>query len=116
MVDRRIGLLAALLVLTACGGGSASDLSGEALAGEIGCLSCHTDTSTQIAPTLHGLAGSEVTLEDGSTVVADTDYIRRSITDPSAQIVEGYRAAMPRFDLSEEEIDRLVEYVEGLGT
>jgi cytochrome c oxidase subunit II len=114
MVDRRIALLA-LFVLTACGGDSASDLSGEALAAEIGCLSCHTDTSTQIAPTLHGLAGSEVTLEDGSTVVADTDYIRRSITDPSAQIVEGYRAAMPRFDLSEEEIDRLVEYVEGLG-
>jgi cytochrome c oxidase subunit II len=116
MADRRTVLPAALLLLTACGGGSASDLSGEALAAEIGCLSCHTDTSTQIAPTLHGLAGSRVTLEDGSTVVADTDYIRRSITDPSAQIVEGYRAAMPRFDLSDDEIDRLVEYVEGLSS
>lgn len=103
-------------MLSACGGEPSSDLSGEALAAEIGCLSCHTDTSTQIAPTLHGLAGTEVALEDGSTVVADSAYIRRSITDPSAQIVEGYRAAMPRFDLSEEEIDRLVDYVEGLGS
>lgn len=114
MAERRALLLVAILVLTACGDGSPSDLQGEALAAEIGCISCHTDTSTQIAPTLHGLAGSEVTLEDGSTVTADSAYIRRSITDPSAQIVEGYRAAMPRFDLSEEEIDRLVEYVEGL--
>lgn len=115
MAERALAGMALLVVLTACGSAGEPPATGEALAREIGCLSCHTDTSTQLAPTLHGLAGTEVRLEDGSTVVADSDYIRRSIADPGSQIVEGYRPAMPRFDLTAEEIDRLVEYVEGLG-
>ncbi|HSJ33559.1 MAG TPA: c-type cytochrome [Acidimicrobiia bacterium] len=116
VAERAVAWVALLLVLTACGAATETPATGEGLAREIGCLSCHTDTSTQLAPTLHGLAGTEVRLEDGSTVVADSEYIRRSIADPGAQIVEGYRPAMPRFDLTAEEIDRLVEYVEGLGS
>lgn len=107
-----------VLVVAACGGGGAgerADLSGEDLARDIGCLGCHTETGTGIAPSLHGIWGSDVTLEDGRTVTVDEVYVRRSITDPGADIVEGYSAAMPTFTLDDSEVDRLVDWVESLG-
>jgi cytochrome c oxidase subunit 2 len=103
------------LLLTACGGGESAGLSGEELAADIGCLSCHQEDATGIAPSLHGIWGTEVSLEDGSTVTVDEEYVRRSITDPGADIVDGYTAAMPTFPLNESEVDRLVEWVGSLG-
>ena len=104
------------LVLAACGGAAESPgPTGEALAADVGCLACHQETDSSIAPSLHGIWGTEVTLEDGSTVTVDEAYVRRSITDPGAQIVEGYGATMPVLPLEESEVERLVEWVESLG-
>lgn len=114
---RRTALALALLV-AACGGGGGGQSpspSGEDLAAEVGCLACHQETDSAIAPSLHGIWGTEVTLEDGSTVIVDEEYVRRSITDPGADLVEGYGAAMPTFPLDDAEVDRLVEWVESLG-
>ena len=49
-------------------------------------------------------------LTDGSTVVADDDYLRRSIVDANAQIVAGYPPIMPSFrgQLSAEQVNTLV--------
>jgi mono/diheme cytochrome c family protein len=56
-----------------------------------GCAACHSlGGSAGAGPTFKGLAGSTVTLTDGSTVTADDAYLSRSITDPDAQIVKGY--------------------------
>jgi mono/diheme cytochrome c family protein len=56
------------------------------------CSACHSLTGAAGAgPTLKGLSGSTVTLNDGSTVAADDAYLTRSITDPNAQIVKGYQ-------------------------
>ena len=85
------------------------------MAADVGCQGCHTDRDTSIAPTWSGLFGSTVELDDGSTVVADEDYIRRSIVDPHAEIVAGYRAPTPQFSVSDEGGDLLVEYIRGLG-
>lgn len=112
---RRWLLIAAALTLAACGGDSTAGLTGSELATEIGCFACHTETDTDLAPTLHGIWGSEVELEDGSTVTVDETYVRRSVTDPGADIVAGFEARMPTFGLSEAEVDRLVEYVRSLG-
>ena len=109
-------LLTAVLALAACGGGGeGSDLSGADLAADVGCLGCHMDRDTDIAPTLQGIWGTEVNLEDGSTVTVDQSYVRRSITEPGADIVEGYGPSMPTMPLEPEEVDRLVEWVESLG-
>jgi len=106
----------AIAVLVACGGESGGEAQdGGDLAADIGCLSCHTAESTAVAPTWNGLFGSEVELEDGSTVVADSEYIRRSILEPHADIVAGYGPTMPMFRLDETEVDLLVTYIEGLG-
>ncbi|HEX6287528.1 MAG TPA: c-type cytochrome [Acidimicrobiia bacterium] len=108
--------MALVLVLAACGDdGSTDGLSGSELATEIGCFACHTDSDTDLAPTLHGIWGTEVELEDGTRVVVDETYVRRSITDPGADVVEGFDARMPIFGLSESEVDRLVDYVRSLG-
>lgn len=112
----RTPLALLLLVAVACGGGGGGGATtGEELAADIGCLSCHTDETTSLAPTWQGLAGSEVELEDGTTVVADTEYLRRSIVEPHADIVAGYGPTMPMFHLDEEEVDLLVAYIEELG-
>jgi len=56
-----------------------------------GCAACHSlSGSAGAGPTFKGLAGSTVTLTDGSTVTADDAYLSRSLTEPDAQIVKGY--------------------------
>jgi cytochrome c oxidase subunit 2 len=108
--------VASVLALAACGDeGSTDGLTGAELATEIGCFACHTATDTDLAPTLHGIWGSEVELEDGTSVIVDEAYVRRSITDPGADIVAGFDARMPTFGLSDSEVERLIEYVRGLG-
>ena len=81
----------------------------------LGCTSCHSvDGSRSEGPTWEGLAGSTVTLADGSTVVADEAYLRRAITDPQAEVVAGYPAPMPAVEVSDAQADRLVAYIQGL--
>ena len=94
-------------------------LDGEAIAKSTGCIACHSsDGSDLVGPTWAGLAGSERTFEDGSTAVADSAYIKKSIVDPEAQVVAGFNPLMPTVYtdlLSDSEIDAVVAYIESLG-
>jgi len=75
-------------------------------------MSCHsTGTDTKIGPPWGGLWGSEVELADGRTVTVDEAYLRRSITEPDADVVAGYPLSMPRVPLSDEEVDALTTYL-----
>lgn len=103
------------LVTVACGGDDGAEQTLDALAADVGCQGCHSAEDTAIAPSLHGIWGTDVTLEDGSTVIVDEAYVRRSITDPGADVVEGYGPNMPRFPLDDEEVGTLVEWVRSLG-
>jgi len=88
--------------------------AGREAAGKRGCLACHTlDGQPHIGPTWAGLYGSEVTLEDGTRVVADEAYLTRSMMDPAAQVVRGYRAVMPTYFglLEATEVASLVEFI-----
>lgn len=116
-------LLISLLVTVACGGSSGGELSTEAADGRAialrqGCASCHgADGSGGVGPSFVGLYGSHVTLTDGSTVVADDEYLRRSITDPGAERVEGYAVNMPfNADVTEEDIEAVLAYIRELGS
>jgi cytochrome c oxidase subunit 2 len=114
MTIRPLIIVLMALVVVSCGSRD-QNLEGEALAAEIGCLACHAETGTDVAPTLHGVWGTEVELDDGRTLMVDEVYVRRSITQPQADIVAGYDGRMPTFTLSDSEVDRLVEYVRSLG-
>jgi cytochrome c oxidase subunit 2 len=90
---------------------------GEELATSMGCISCHSTDGTQlVGPTWQGLFGREVTLEDGTTVTADEEYLRQAILDPNAQIVQGFAPAMPAYEgmLTEEQISDLIAYIQTL--
>lgn len=65
---------------------------GRALYATDGCVACHSlSSSAGAGPALNGVAGSSVTLADGSTVTADDGYLARAITAADAEIVKGYR-------------------------
>ncbi len=112
--------LAVAMVAGSCGGddGSAADTPegrGEQVSEDNGCAACHGIGGVGgVGPAWTGLFGSERRLESGDVVVADGPYLRRSIDDPSAEIVEGYTIEMPENDLSASEIDDIVAYIESL--
>lgn len=80
------------------------------------CATCHLQGSSQIAPSLYGLHGSMQTLADGSQVLADEAYLRRSILEPQSQIVNGYAPAMPPFAgrISDADLSNLIAYLKSL--
>jgi cytochrome c oxidase subunit 2 len=82
-----------------------------------GCPSCHRSELEHRAPVLDGVYGSRVLLSDGSTVVADENYLRESIVAPAAKVVAGWGAIMPAYgqSLSDEEVAQLVAYIKSLG-
>lgn len=65
---------------------------------------------------LEGIYGHEVRLVGGQTVVADDAYIRNSILNPSAQVVEGFQPIMPTFkgQVTEEQLVSIVAYIKSL--
>jgi cytochrome c oxidase subunit 2 len=76
------------------------------------CIACHSiDGSPGVGPTFKGLFGKQERFADGSTGVADEDYLRESIVAPAAKIVEGYQPVMPPFLLEERELSGLIEYI-----
>lgn len=87
--------------------------AGAQLFSNLGCAACHLPDGNGAGPSLVGLWGEEVRLADGQTVVADISYIRSSILDPQAQIVEGYAPIMPTYagQIDEEELLTLIEYI-----
>jgi cytochrome c oxidase subunit 2 len=103
---------------TATDGGATAGTAierGENISRSRGCAGCHgSDFDGGAGPTWVGLAGSEVVLADGSTVVADEAYLVRSIADPSADLREGYTLRMPANNLTDDEIADVVAYIESL--
>lgn len=89
---------------------------GEQLYTQNACQTCHsTDGTRLVGPTFQGLFGSERTFSDGSTTVADEEYLTQSIREPSAQVVEGFDNAMVPYDyLSEGEVQSLIEFIKSL--
>ncbi|MGE5277939.1 MAG: cytochrome c oxidase subunit II [Acidobacteriota bacterium] len=83
---------------------------------EQACNTCHAEQPGARGPSLVGLFGKTVRLQGGQTVVADEAYIRESITNPQAKLVEGYPPIMPTFQglISEDGLLQLIAYVKSL--
>lgn len=93
-------------------------LDGQAIATNTGCLACHsTGTNAVVGPGWGGLYNRTVTLSDGSTTVADEDYLYESIVDPNAKIVDGFASGlMPPYGavLSDAEIAAIITFIASL--
>lgn len=84
-----------------------------------GCLACHsTDGSPLVGPSWKGIYGSQEALTDGTTVEVNAEYLRESIVDPNAKIVEGFTPnLMPAAygdSLSDSDIDAIIAYIKSL--
>ena len=95
---------------------AALGVTGEKIFAELGCVTCHRADTQGRGPNLQGVFGKPVLLEDGRTVTADENYVRESILDPGAKIVNGFKPVMPTFQglVSEEQLNALVAYVKSL--
>jgi cytochrome c oxidase subunit II len=90
--------------------------TGKQLFSALGCATCHRFDVQGRGPNLVGVYNKPVLLEDGRTVIADENYVRESILNPTAKIVSGFKPVMPTFQglVSEEQLNALVAYVKSL--
>lgn len=90
---------------------------GEQLFAAKGCTACHQRVAggPQLAgPSFWGLAGRQEQIQGEGAITADEAYIRHSILEPQAQIVEGFPPVMPSIRMSEQQLDALVAYIQTL--
>ncbi|HXY77838.1 MAG TPA: cytochrome c oxidase subunit II [Candidatus Acidoferrales bacterium] len=98
------------------GGSQPLAVAGQKLFSELGCVTCHRSDTQGRGPDLAGVFGKPVLLQDGRTVTADENYIRESILEPGAKIVQGFKPVMPTFQglVNDEQLNALVDYVKSL--
>ena len=76
---------------------------------------------TKLGPSWNGLYGSQRAFAGGVVrVTADDAYIRQSILDPAAKVVEGYErgeVSMPSYAgvLSDAQIESLILFIKSIG-
>lgn len=102
------------------GGESVAPMSmsqaGAKIFAKTGCGNCHSTESTPRAPSLVGIWNSKRTFTDGSSMVADQEYLRESILRPYNHVTAGYDQTMPAYDgqISEADVLNLVAYIKDL--
>ncbi len=97
----------------------ASAENGKALFQKMACFGCHsegTKTAGMYGPPFKNLYKSQRHFEDGTTAIADEDYIKESILNPGAKIIKGYNEEMPSFKgiLTDNDIESLTLYIKSL--
>lgn len=87
---------------------------GEKLYVKSACNTCHAlDDSIKTGPSWKNLYGMKREFEDGSSLMADDNYLRESIMDPKCKIVKGFQPVMPTYQglLKDREVDALIEFI-----
>jgi len=123
-------VLVLMVVIVAISSRGESEASGPQLSklGQVGketavrrsCVGCHGRSGEggagNAGPKWVGLYGSTVTLDDGTTVTADRDYLIEAIVDQHAKQVAGYRQKMPVDSIPEADVLAIVQYIQELAT
>ncbi len=80
-----------------------------------GCNACHsTDGTKLVGPTLKGLFGSERTMKDGNQITAGEDYLKKSITEPNADVAAGFDPTMQPYPLKDKQMNALIAYLKSI--
>lgn len=94
---------------------SVSAQEGKRLYDTNGCAACHGSNGLgAVGPALAGISGTNIALSDGSSVLADREYLIESIVLPQAQLVDGYNIKMPQNQLSEAQAELVAQFIEEL--
>jgi cytochrome c oxidase subunit II len=101
--------------------GKSEDPIGLQILKQNACISCHSlDGSQIIGPTFKGVFGrKEIVLTDGQEreIVVDEDYIRKSLKEPNADVVKGFKQGLMisyTESINDEKIDQIIEYIKTL--
>jgi cytochrome c oxidase subunit 2 len=100
-------------------------LQGRNLFQKLDCVTCHSADAEARGPVLEALYNRRVALRGGRSALADENYLRESILEPDAKVVDGYRPIMPPYvlkkapddakgHLTEEELLQLIAYLKAL--
>jgi cytochrome c oxidase subunit 2 len=83
---------------------------------EQACNTCHGDQKGARGPSLTGAFGKPARMQGGQTVIVDEAYVRESIVNPQAKLLEGYPPIMPTYQglISEEGLLQLTAYIKSL--
>ena len=103
--------------LTGNVGSTTPAAAGQQLYQSLGCASCHgANGEGGRGPTLAGLYGREALITGGQKVRADEVYLRESILNPQAKLVDGFGPIMPTFQgqISEDQILQLLAFIKSL--
>jgi len=88
---------------------------GRLLAQNNGCFACHSiDGSNSLGPGWKNVMGREEALVDDSIVVVDEAYFRRSVLNPSEQLVKGFPPVMVAYNLSPEQTDAIIAFIRSI--
>lgn len=89
---------------------------GRLLVEKYGCGACHSqDGSASLGPGWKGLYGRTEQFADGTSVLVDDAYLKESILDPKARLVQGYPPVMVAYTLNDDELGALVALIKSLG-
>jgi cytochrome c2 len=80
------------------------------------CFTCHSlEGKVMYGPPLNGLFMTEVSVVrqgEMKTVIADRDYLTRSITDPDYEKVTEYQSkVMPKPEIPGDDVETLIDYL-----
>lgn len=88
---------------------------GLALVNGNACTACHAlDGSRGIGPSWVGIYGSTRRFADGSTALVDDNYLRLSMLEPAAQLVEGFDNVMVPAPVTEAQIVDIIALIKEL--
>ncbi|AZO82971.1 cytochrome B [Stutzerimonas stutzeri] len=89
---------------------------GRQLVEQYGCKACHSlDGSASLGPGWKGLYGRTEQLADGTSVRVDEAYLKESIVDPKARLVQGYPPVMVAYTLKDDEMGAVIALIKSLG-
>ncbi|MEK6282340.1 MAG: cytochrome c oxidase subunit II [Acidobacteriota bacterium] len=92
-------------------------VAGQQLYESLGCVSCHgAQGEGGRGPALAGLFGRQVFLINGQTVIADEAYVRESIENPGAKLVNGFGPIMPTFQgqVTPDQLIQIMAFIKSL--
>ena len=82
-----------------------------------GCSTCHSIDGTRgQGPSWKGIYGQQHKMTDGKVFTVDENYIRTSILQPQAMVVEGFQGIMPSYQgqVRERHLTALIAYIKTL--
>ncbi len=95
--------------------------TGRRIMQNIGCFACHSiNGSKLVGPSFKGIWGEEQTVVTGGDkrqITVDEEYVRRSIFDPNADVVDGFnKGLMISYEgqLSDDDVTNIIEYLKTL--